>query len=571
MATIRLVPSTYAVSSSYYLSVEDAENMYHNTDNTTYATITNTYSSTSSRYLYLRGFNFNDIPSGAVINSFTVKIKGYESGLATSTSYAPRLANGSSAIANTTADTNFSTSVHTIEIPTGALTWQQIVNYDDSFTIMVYVRRASRNTTGHFYCYGAEIEVNYTIPDPRTVTTTLNGNGEIDPSGTQTMYDGDEYNLTVIPTNALDEVTATRDGSSITLTKHTGGETTESKVLGEYTLISGSFNSGESFFEGRVGHGYDTDSITTSNYYSSSSSTHAVFQYSVAFEGIPEEATIKSLYMMANGHAESTSQSNEYMCVQLKSGNTNLSSQFNFKSTGTTSNSTQTIEATTLPTVAQLENLVVECTLGYYGGAINGVTVFLTYEVSGVYYTYSTTINGDMAIVVTIGGSGESPKLYFKQDSSETLLFTKTTTGSDSSLDYQPEANVLIPGDNIKVVFENLIAYSSGTSRASLAYDEINITLTNSSQAFYGDSSITCEVGDNFSAMYQKHYYNIGPYYLYNGSRCTFSGTMSIYQLGSTGGGWTLVAKAYKKINGSWVQQSDLTTVFNANTNYVKG
>ena len=34
------------------------------------------------------------------------------------------------------------------------------------------------------YIYGAEIEVTYTIPNPRTVTTTLNGNGIIDPSGT---------------------------------------------------------------------------------------------------------------------------------------------------------------------------------------------------------------------------------------------------------------------------------------------------------------------------------------------------------------------------------------------------
>lgn len=122
MATIRLIPSTYAVSSTSYLSVSNANNMYTNTDSTTYATITNTYSSTSSRYLYLRGFNFDDIPSAAVINSFTVKIKGYESGLATSNSYAPRLANGTSALSNTTASSNFTTSASTITIPTGALT-----------------------------------------------------------------------------------------------------------------------------------------------------------------------------------------------------------------------------------------------------------------------------------------------------------------------------------------------------------------------------------------------------------------------------------------------------------------
>ena len=56
MATIRLVPSTYAVSSTNYLSVSNSSNMYTNTDSTNYATITNTNASTSSRYLYLRGF-----------------------------------------------------------------------------------------------------------------------------------------------------------------------------------------------------------------------------------------------------------------------------------------------------------------------------------------------------------------------------------------------------------------------------------------------------------------------------------------------------------------------------------
>lgn len=168
MATVRLVPSTYAVSSASYLSVADAANMYNNTDNTDYATITNTYASTTSRYLYLRGFNFSAIPADATVTGFTVKIKGYEYRLATSTSYAPRLANGTSALGGTTATENFGVSDQTITIPTGALTWQQIVNYGSNFTILVYVRRASKNQTGYFYCYGAEIEVTYTVPTPQT-------------------------------------------------------------------------------------------------------------------------------------------------------------------------------------------------------------------------------------------------------------------------------------------------------------------------------------------------------------------------------------------------------------------
>lgn len=36
-------------------------------------------------------------------------------------------------------------------------------------------------------------------------------------------------------------------------------------------------------------------------------------------------------------------------------------------------------------------------------------------------------------------------------------------------------------------------------------------------------------------------------------------------------GAWVAATKVYKKANGIWVEQSDLTTVFDANINYVKG
>lgn len=411
MATIRLIPSTYYLSSSAYLSVSDASNMYANVDSDTYATVTNSQTGTTSYYIYLRGFNFDDVPSNAVVSSFTIKLKARESGITISTSYYPRICNGTTTLTGSCGMPL--TSVQTLTFSNLQVDFDTIKGYGSNFGIRINCRRASRNTTGYMYIYGAEIEVTYTIPNPRTITTTLSGNGTIDPSGTNTYYDGDEFELVIEPTNASDTVSATRDGSAIQLTQHQGGQTTEQNVLGAYDLISGGFNSGESWFQGIVGQGYDTDNTTTSNYYSSGSGTRAVFQYDVAFTGIPDNATITSLYMMVNGHAESTSNSNEYMCVQLKSGSTELSEQLNFKSIGT-SNSTQTITADVTPTVAQLENLVIECTLGYYGGAINGATVFLTYEVSGIYYTYSTTISGDMTIDVVIIGSGEVSKLYAK-------------------------------------------------------------------------------------------------------------------------------------------------------------
>lgn len=420
MATIRLVPSTIYNGASSYLTITDPENAYYNTDHTsTHATIQNTYASTSSRYAYVRGFNFDDIPSSAEVTGFTVKIRGYETGISTSTSYAPSLANGTSAISSTTASANFGTTTSVITVPTGALTWEQIVNYGSSFGIRVNARRNSRNTTGYLYIQGAEIEVTYSIPNPRTVTISGTGSGDTDPEpGTYTYYDDDEFELIITPTNFSDTVTATVNGSSVTLTSHAGGSYDESQVLGSYTLVSGSFNgSAASYFQGLVGKGH-TNTTTSSNYYSSSSDTIAVWTYDIEFPEIPEAATITSLYMLVNGHAESTSNSNEYMCARLISGSTNLSDELNFKNVGT-SNSTQTVTANVLPTHAQLADLKVQCRLGYYGGAINGATVYLEYEVAGGYYTYSTTVSGDMNVVVTIGSvTPTSKKVFIKVNGS---------------------------------------------------------------------------------------------------------------------------------------------------------
>lgn len=409
MATVRLIPSTYSVSS--YVTVENDSNMYANTDSTTYATATHTQANTTSYYLYLKGFNFGSVPSGAEVTSFTVKLKASESGLATGTNYRPRLVNNTSTITGSSSTIGTTASVITFTGVTA--TWDTISGYGANFGIRINTRRANSNTQGYAYIYGAEIEVTY--KEPSSITSTLSGNGTIDPSGTVSMYDGDSYTLTITPTNASDTVSATKDGVDITssIVRHEGGEVSETNVLGTYHLVSGGFNGqGASYFKGLVGKGH-TATQTTTNYYSSGSGTQAVFQYDVSFEDVPSNATIKSLYMMANGHAESTSQSSEYMCVQLKSGNTELSAKYNFKSAGT-SNTTQTINATTLPTVAQLDSLVVECTLGYYGGAINGVTVYLTYEVSGLWYTYTYTVSGDAIIAVTIGSSGDTDKMYLK-------------------------------------------------------------------------------------------------------------------------------------------------------------
>lgn len=438
MATIRLVPSTYAVSSTSYLSVSNASNMYHNTDNTSYATITNTYASTSSRYLYLRGFNFDDIPDGAVINSFTVKIKGYESGLSTSTSYAPRLANGTSAISNTTASSNFGTSTKTITIPTGALTWQQISStYGSNFTIMVYVRRNSRNTTGYFYCYGAEIEVNYTMPSPRTVTSTLSGNGTINPSGTQTMYDGDEYTLMITPTTKTDTVVVTNNGVDVSedLTPHYSGGTSHSYstasgsgVTTGFARSNGAFyqsssTQSDSWLRYAIGHTAESPYSTsnTSNTYCKDGTNDATTQgwmnYPFDFSSLPSDAEVTAVEVKCYGATESTTETARHADVSLWCGNEQKGTTQAFTST---SNSTITISDPGTWTREELQDAWVRFGVGYYGGRILGITWKVTYTSGGTlnYYTYTYTVDGDANINVNIGGSVSTKKIYLKVNNS---------------------------------------------------------------------------------------------------------------------------------------------------------
>lgn len=400
MANIRLIPSAYTSSNSSYATVYSGEaNMYNNTDHTSnYASLRGRNNSTTTAYyIFLRGFNFDDVPSNATVTSFEVKIRCYRNSYQrTGDNYRLRLAsttNINNVIPNSITSTEISTTANTITIPTGDLTWETLSGYGDNFSIVIPLSSTASNRP-YIYVYGAEINVTYSTLPTYTVTATSNVTGVDVSPATQTIVQGDSATI-IIDTSDISDYVLTDNNTDVTSSvvyhHDEGGSTTEDNVLGTYTLVSGSFNgSGASYFQGLVGKGH-TSSTTTSNYYSGGNGTIAVFTYDVSFHNIPENATIESCYAMVNGHAESTSQSSEYMCAQIRSGNTQLSSELNFKSVGT-SNSTQTITCTTIPTIAQLGNLQLYCRLGYYGGALNGATVYVEYSTpSGYYYTYTIT------------------------------------------------------------------------------------------------------------------------------------------------------------------------------------
>lgn len=410
MATIRLIPSTYAVSSTRYLSVSNANNMYSNTDSTTYATVTNSQTGTTSYYLYIRGFNFDDIPEGAVVNSFTVKLKARESGVTTNSSYAPKLINGTSQLTSTCSALSTTATTHTFTDVSAD--WEDIVEYGSSFGIRINCRRASRNTTGYVYVYGAEIELDVTLPTQYSVTINNSTSANVTASETA-PFEGEDVTVTA---DTLEGITVTDNGTDVTSQFVRGVDETISRTAESETHSS--IQSGSSYASYAVGHTAENPYYSTSNMYASNTG-HV--DYSFDFSDIPSGATISSVSVKVAGHRESsTTDSTHIANVQLMSGNTNKGDDQDFTST---SNHVITLSNPGTWTRAELQNAKLRFTVGYYGGLVTGITWNVTYELSGYSYTISNITTNHVIVVsktmnlrVKVNGAWVTPtKVLVKQ------------------------------------------------------------------------------------------------------------------------------------------------------------
>lgn len=217
MATARLIPSAHTLSSTYITTDDNypASNAYTNTDSTTEARFTHNRSASSTYYVYLHNFNFNSIPSGATINSFSVKIKAAHNALSTSSSYRMSLyyKNGNSwtSITNTTLTSSLTTSATTYTFPTSGLSWSILSNYGTDFAIRIPLRRNATNTSGYAQIYGAEIIVDYDSTPISVTDVSLDKHSdsiEIDATTTLTA--------TISPSNATNKsVTWTSSNTSV--------------------------------------------------------------------------------------------------------------------------------------------------------------------------------------------------------------------------------------------------------------------------------------------------------------------------------------------------------------------
>ena len=474
MATIRLIPSTSAVSNASYASVANASNMYSNTDSTTYGTFTHNRASTNNTYYgYLRGFNFSSVPSDAEVSSFTVKIKAKATGHTTSTSssYYMSLVNNTTQIGSTTASGRLSTTVTTFTFGNGSLTWNTIKGYGANFGIRIPLRRASSNTADVVSVYGAEIEVTYTVPDPRTITSTLSGSGTISPSGSGTYYDGDEYELTITSTDKSATVTVTNNGVDVSseLVEHYSGGTATSTSQVAWSGVTTGFNrSGSAFYQSSstqsdawlryaIGHTAESPYSTsnTSNTYvkdgTDDANTKGWMNYPFDFSGLPDDAEVASIEVKCYGATESTSESASHADIELYSGNELKSTLQKFTST---SNGTITISDPGTWDREELQDAWLRFTVGYYGGRLLGITWKVNYTTGGSldHYTYSYIVSGDATIAVVIGGS-QQPVLYVKMNGSWATV----------SAAYKKVNGTWVQQTDLTTVFQNGVNYRKGS------------------------------------------------------------------------------------------------------------
>ena len=245
------------------------------------------------------------------------------------------------------------------------------------------------------------------MPNPINITSTLvSGDGTISPSGTTVSYEGNEYELTITPTDKTDPVTLVRDGVDISsqLVAHGSGATL---TLAPESATTSGIQSGSSYAQYAVGHTADNPYSSSNNMYASQYST-GYAAYAFDFSDIPNNATIENIEVDCYGHRESSTISSTYVsqCV-LYNGNTAISDEVDFPST---SNSLITVIPTTMPTRAQLDNIRLRHYVGYYGGLVLGISFKITYSTGSGnvdHYTYSFTVGSVGTLLeVTIGQTG---------------------------------------------------------------------------------------------------------------------------------------------------------------------
>lgn len=447
MAQIRLIPSTYYLSNSSYLSVSSASNMYANTDSTTYATVTNSRTSTTSYYIYIRGFNFDDVPSNAIVSSITIKLKAYHSGGNTSTIYCY---NGTTQVAAAGSTTALTTSATVKTLTSTTIDWDTLKGYGSNFGIRINCRRSSRNTTAYVYIYGAEILVDYTIPVYHNVTV-IGDSTKVIPTGTESVLEGSGYEVKMYYDT---KPTVTDNGIDVTSSVTASSSDTTTLIPNNYT------NSG--FTISNIDNAYaDADSDTYAQLTAPAGGATSTIYLDFEDLSLPSGATIQSVTAQATlQFSRNNSSSGVTASCQMYAGSTAKGSSTTIVSSATdVAKTTYNLSIGTW-TASELNNARFFITVTNNASStqrlvyIYGVSLNVTYEFDGVIYIYTIgSVNMDHAIVVTAAVAAQD-ELYIKVNGSwvDTATIVAVYKKVNGSWVQQSDlTNVFDSGTNYKV------------------------------------------------------------------------------------------------------------------------
>lgn len=415
MATAHIVASGYTRSNTSYTQVTNANNMYDPvSDTSNYATLRGrNRNSSTAYYIFINNFKFSDLPEGAVVSAFSVKIRCYRSSnQRTGSNFYLRLSSGSTSgtvISNTTTSTNIDTTASTITIPTGSLTWNQIVNYGSNFSIEVPLASTS-SSYPYVYVYGAEIEVTYTLPTTYNITVNNSTSATVTANPTTVI----EGNSTTITADTISGLTITDNNTNVTsqFVQHSG-------TTGEYSI------------ETRGSYGF----ALSNGYYVSQNKgvdkTCAIAR--ISFD-LPVTSTITFTFINyaeeaydfgVFGNVDVALSTNYYPAGS--SGATISETSYKLACNSSTYNKSTTQTLTYSNVSAGSHFIDVKYSKDDASAANNDTLQFqvaITYSQSVTYYTYTiNNVTADHTIAVAQSGSG--PKLYVKTGSSTWGQYSK--------------------------------------------------------------------------------------------------------------------------------------------------
>lgn len=400
MASITLNPSGYVScgATSGTATISNQTNpVGKGSSNTTYASLTHPTSASSTAYAFW-SFDCSSIPSNATIDSVTCTAKCGVSSTSTNrtASRAIQLYNGTSTAKGSSVTWTANTSGSTATISsTNAGTWTR----DELNNIYIRVSNTRGTSTQSLtvYFYGADLTITYTENEQQfTVTINSSGTGTTTPTGAQSVTEGDDLLITLIPDDEDTNISITDNGVDVsTQLVNISGGTSQSDAgdTHEVSSVPASYSTSGSIsgtaYQNAIGNGSDYTS-NTSNVYCQTSGSTAYIDYTFDFSSIPSDAIITSIEAIATGHCESTSQSTEVADIQLYCNGTAKGTKSSFTST---SNTAVTLDAGEW-TREELNNLTLRFTVGYYGGLMSGATIKVIYMElgeAGVGYTYNVS------------------------------------------------------------------------------------------------------------------------------------------------------------------------------------